>query len=148
MWTKKSKHKTDKTKLRAQQVNIFSGTLNTKYRLCAYKHIFYFHDFVCKILYIFKGKIWNIKSDVTTLKIYENIGVFMIIILGNQLFQIRVHCPDNYTQNEEQDLTKYCGTLRADTLRPAQNGCHFADDICKCIFVMEDQTWMLNWMQI
>ena len=33
--------------------------------------------------------------------------------------------------------------IRFNTLRPRQNGCHFADDIFKCIFLNED-VWILT----
>ena len=37
-----------------------------------------------------------------------------------------------------RELTCCCGAISVNTLRPRQNGRHFADDIFKCLFVNEN----------
>ena len=48
------------------------------------------------------------------------------------IFHLREPFDDKYSETEDHDKT------RVDTLRPKQNGQHFADDIFQCIYLNEN----------
>ena len=47
----------------------------------------------------------------------------------------------NFRTEKKSDINP--SSCRLNTLRPRQNGCHFADDSCKCIFLNEN-IWISN----
>ena len=49
----------------------------------------------------------------------------------------------NVTLGQELKSDINPSSCRLNTLRPRQNGCHFADDSCKCIFLNEN-IWISN----
>ena len=55
--------------------------------------------------------------------------------------KLQVFCPENTFQNviwNEDHLVRHPRVATFNTLRPNQNGRHFADDIFKCIFLNEN----------